>query len=122
MSTARISYLALGRGEAMLEKAICKSPTSISFSVFSPLWVFSAAKFSVQRKFTHFLTRFLHACDVGVMENRLDAHAAPSGALDVTGGTFWAMMLFNGSARPRIPLKSGASGSSSTSDAAAAGN
>ena len=62
------------------------------------------------------------ACDVGVIENRLDAHAAPSGALDVTGGTFWAMMLFNGSARPRIPLKSGASGSSSTSDAAAAGN
>ncbi len=62
------------------------------------------------------------ACDVGVMENKLYAHAAPSGALDVTGGISWAMMLFNGSARPRMPLKSGARGSSSTSEAAAARN
>lgn len=42
------------------------------------------------------------------MEKRLDAQAAPSGLLLVTGGISYAMMEFRGSARPRMPLKSGA--------------
>lgn len=60
------------------------------------------------------------AFSTGVMENRLDAQAAPSGALLVTGGIFSAMMELRGSARPRIPLKSAVRGSSATLVAAAA--
>jgi len=44
---------------------------------------------------------------VGVIEKRLDAHAAPSGVLLVTGGIVSAMMELSGRARPRIPLKLG---------------
>jgi hypothetical protein len=47
----------------------------------------------------------------GVMEKRLDAQAAPSGSLLVTGGREVAMMEFSGRASPRIPLKLGARGS-----------
>lgn len=43
----------------------------------------------------------------GVMENRLEANAAPSAALDVTGGMREAIMEFRGSARPRIPSNVG---------------
>lgn len=56
---------------------------------------------------------------VGVIEKRLDAHAAPSGELPVTGGMREAMTLFNGRARPRRPLKVEERGSFVT-DAAAA--
>jgi hypothetical protein len=59
------------------------------------------------------------ASATGVMENRFDAHAAPSGSLFVTGGMSWAMMLLRGRARPRMPLKSGARGSDWTSLTAA---
>lgn len=59
------------------------------------------------------------AFSTGVMEKRLDAHAAPSGELFVTGGIFVAMMELRGSARPRMPLKSGVRGSSVTLVAAA---
>lgn len=52
------------------------------------------------------------------MEKRLDAYAAPSRALEVTGGICWATMLLKGSARPRMALKFGAKGLSSTSEAA----
>lgn len=42
--------------------------------------------------------------ETGVIENRLDAQAAPSGALVVTGGMSSAMMELRGRARPRMPL------------------
>ena len=57
--------------------------------------------------------------DVGVREKRLDAQAAPSGLLFVTGGISDAMIEFRGRANPRIPLKLGARPSCSTSSAAA---
>lgn len=57
--------------------------------------------------------------DTGVREKRLDAQAAPSGLLFVTGGISDAMMEFRGGAKPKIPLKSGARASLSTSSAAA---
>lgn len=60
------------------------------------------------------------AFSVGVMEKRLDAHAAPSGELSVTGGMFSAMIEFRGSARPRMPWKSEERGSLVTLVAAAA--
>jgi len=44
---------------------------------------------------------------VGVIEKRLDAHAAPSGVLLVTGGIVSAIMELSGRARPRMPLKLG---------------
>lgn len=44
---------------------------------------------------------------MGVIEKRLDAHAAPSGVLLVTGGMVSAMMELSGRARPRMPLKLG---------------
>ena len=53
------------------------------------------------------------------MEKRLDAQAAPSGVLFVTGGISDAMTEFRGRAKPRIPLKLVASSSFSTSLAAA---
>jgi hypothetical protein len=49
--------------------------------------------------------------DAGVMEKRLEAKAAPSGALDVTGGMRPAITEFRGRARPRIPLNVGEIGS-----------
>ena len=52
-------------------------------------------------------------------EKRLDAQAAPSGLLFVTGGMSNAIMEFKGRANPRIPLKLGARSSLSTSSAAA---
>lgn len=55
----------------------------------------------------------------GVMVKRLDAKTAPSGWLPVTGGMSPAITEFWGSARPRMPMKSLESGSSSTSVAAA---
>lgn len=57
--------------------------------------------------------------DIGVREKRLDAQAAPSGLLFVTGGISDAIMEFRGRANPRIPLKLGARLSFSTSSAAA---
>ena len=59
------------------------------------------------------------AVDTGVREKRLDAQAAPSGSLLVTGGMSDAIMEFRGRARPKIPLKLGARSSFSTSSAAA---
>ena len=47
----------------------------------------------------------------GVMEKRLEANAAPSGAFDVTGGMRVAMTELRGSARPRMPLNVGEIGS-----------
>ena len=40
----------------MLEKAMSPSPTCDTFSLFTPIWDLSAAKSSVQRKLTLFLT------------------------------------------------------------------
>lgn len=57
--------------------------------------------------------------DVGVIEKRLEAHAAPSGVLFVTGGIVDAIIELRGRARPRMPLKSGARVSSDTLVAAA---
>jgi hypothetical protein len=54
-----------------------------------------------------------------VREKRLDAQAAPSGLLFVTGGISNAIMEFRGRANPRIPLKLGARSSLPTSTAAA---
>lgn len=59
------------------------------------------------------------ADEVGVMEKRFDAHAAPSGELSVTGGMRDAMTLFKGRARPRRPLKVEERGSLVTDVAAA---
>jgi len=59
------------------------------------------------------------AVEMGVREKRLDAQAAPSGLLFVTGGISDAMMELRGRARPRIPLKLGAKASFSTLLAAA---
>lgn len=59
------------------------------------------------------------AVDTGVREKRLDAQAAPSGLLFVTGGISDAIMEFRGRAKPRTPLKLGARSSFSTSFAAA---
>ena len=59
------------------------------------------------------------AVDIGVREKRLDAQAAPSGLLFVTGGISEAIMEFRGRANPRIPLKLGARSSFSTIFAAA---
>lgn len=59
------------------------------------------------------------AVDIGVREKRLDAQAAPSGSLFVTGGISDAIMEFRGGANPRTPLKLGARSSFSTSSAAA---
>jgi len=47
----------------------------------------------------------------GVMEKRLEAKTAPSGALEVTGGISSAMTELSGGARPRMPLKPEESGS-----------
>lgn len=55
----------------------------------------------------------------GVMEKRLEGQAAPSGALDVSGGILLAMIELSGKARPRIPVKSGEIGSLDTVSAAA---
>ena len=52
-------------------------------------------------------------------EKRLDAQAAPSGLLFVTGGISVAMIEFRGRAKPKMPLKLGARPSFSTSFAAA---
>jgi hypothetical protein len=49
--------------------------------------------------------------EAGVMEKRLEAKAAPSGALVVTGGMRPAMMELRGRARPRTPLNVGERGS-----------
>jgi hypothetical protein len=57
--------------------------------------------------------------DIGVREKRLDAQAASSGSLFVTGGISDAIMEFRGRANLRIPLKLGARSSFSTSSAAA---
>ena len=54
------------------------------------------------------------ACETGVIPNRFDAQAAPSGLLPTTGGIELAMRELSGKARPRIPLKFGLRGSSST--------
>jgi hypothetical protein len=54
-----------------------------------------------------------------VIEKRLEAHAAPSGVLFVTGGIVDAIIELRGRARPRMPLKSGARVSSDTLVAAA---
>ena len=59
------------------------------------------------------------AVDIGVREKRLDAQAAPSGLLFVTGGISDAIMEFRGGASPRTPLKLGARSSFSTISAAA---
>lgn len=59
------------------------------------------------------------AVDIGVREKRLDAQAAPSGLLFVTGGISNAIREFRGGAKPRTPLKLGASSSFSISSAAA---
>jgi len=59
------------------------------------------------------------ALEVGVIEKRFDAHAAPSGVLLVTGGMVSAMIELSGRARPRIPLKLEERGSSITLVAAA---
>lgn len=56
----------------------------------------------------------------GVIEKRLDAHAAPSAALFVTGGMVSAMTELRGRAIPRIPSKLEDSGSLLTESAAAA--
>jgi hypothetical protein len=52
------------------------------------------------------------ADEAGVMEKRLEAKAAPSGALVVTGGISPAMIELRGRARPRTPLNVGERGSS----------
>jgi len=59
------------------------------------------------------------AFEVGVIEKRLDAHAAPSGVLLVTGGIISAMMELSGRARPKMPLKLGERFSPATLVAAA---
>jgi len=59
------------------------------------------------------------ALEIGVIEKRLEAQAAPSGELLVTGGICSAMMELRGSARPKIPLKSGERSSFVTLEAAA---
>lgn len=59
------------------------------------------------------------ALSTGVMEKRLEAHAAPSGLLLVTGGMVEAMMELRGRAIPRIPLNLGPRGSFCTLLAAA---
>lgn len=59
------------------------------------------------------------AISIGVIENRLDAHAAPSGVLFVTGGMEPAMTELSGRAIPRIPLKLEERGSLLTESAAA---
>ena len=60
--------------------------------------------------------------DIGVREKRLDAQAAPSGLLFVTGGISDAIIEIRGGAKPKIPLKLGARFSFSTSSAAAKHN
>jgi hypothetical protein len=54
------------------------------------------------------------------MPKRLEEQEAPSGLLFVTGGMIWEMTELRGSARPRIPLKSGLRASELTIVAAAA--
>lgn len=58
----------------------------------------------------------------GVMEKRLEAHAAPSGEFVITGGMESAIMELSGSARPRMPLKSEDMGSLTMVSAAARGH
>lgn len=59
------------------------------------------------------------AVETGVREKRLEAQAAPSGVLPVTGCMMEAMTELRGRARPRMPWKLDVSGSLSTTDAAA---
>lgn len=59
------------------------------------------------------------ANSLGVIEKRLEPNAAPSGSLEVTGGTATAMTELRGNARPRMPLNFGERGSLAMSFAAA---
>jgi hypothetical protein len=45
------------------------------------------------------------ASEAGVIPNRFEGKAAPSGVFPITGGICWAMMELRGRARPRTPLK-----------------
>src|SRR5258708_2977395 len=51
------------------------------------------------------------AVESGVIVNRLDANAAPSGLLPVDGGMLRAIMGLRGSARPRTPTNLDSRGS-----------
>jgi hypothetical protein len=61
------------------------------------------------------------ASEAGVILNRFEGKAAPSGAFPITGGICWAMMELRGGARPRIQTKEGDRDSDRTTSAAAVG-
>jgi len=57
--------------------------------------------------------------EAGVIPNRFEGNAAPSGLLPVTGGISCAIMEFRGRARPRTPSNDSDRGSAWTTSAAA---